>query len=104
MRFNILNGNVRVQHECTVDYIFKTCCAIHNQLLRLDRLDDWSQGIPNTLEDSSITDDDDDDDMISRLHPVLQRFYRNSALNANHLYPDEMKNQYLKSTINFEAV
>lgn len=68
MRFYLLNGNIRVQNEELVDNIFLTCCALHNQLLLLDKMDDWHLGIPplyqipiGTTTEIPIEDDDDEE-------------------------------------------
>ena len=62
LRFEILNSEIRLHNEKAIDYVFLTCCALHNQLLEWDGLDDWMDGVPQQYVDSSTDDDDDDDD------------------------------------------
>lgn len=75
-RFLILNGNLRIQSQKAVDDIFLTCCALHNQLLLWDGLDDWSQ---------ENDEEEDEEDLAPRFHPVLRRI--NDAARDNEALP-----------------
>jgi len=63
VRFEILSGGIRLQNASVIDDIFQTCCALHNQLLQWDDLDDWKGGVPIRFATNRDNVDEDDDDL-----------------------------------------
>ncbi len=74
-RFRILTSGIRNQKEHCVTAIFKTCCALHNQLLEYDgwEFDDSLTDIPDNIHDGAFVGHDDfvdDDSPTGRRYPV----------------------------------
>lgn len=88
-RFTILYGNMRIRSAKMMDDIFRTCCALHNELLIEDGLDDWSDGVPNSLQGAEI-DGHDDDDVGGSLHPALQRIYERANQNLPRVVDEDL--------------
>jgi hypothetical protein len=86
VRFLILNGHIRVQKIKTVDNIFFTCCALHNQLLEWDELDNWSAGIPARFQDDDL---DANEDVSPAYQDMVAEIDQNLNL-AQHLPPGDL--------------
>lgn len=59
-RFQILNGSLRMKSSESIDYIFLTCCTLHNQLLRWDGLDNWTEGNITDFNSQFVNDTEND--------------------------------------------
>lgn len=111
-RYNILKVGLRYHRTRHADDIFRTCCAMHNQLLFLDGFHtEWSRIGQNSAQDEKELDDNainayDDDDqnadadidaavsaLSSRGAPRVNALWRENAMGARELLTlEDVKN------------
>ena len=75
-RFRILKLRIRTHSIDIVDNIFKTCCTLHNHLLKVDGLDvPWNR----EHKTSSCEDDNFEDHNATDIPVVMHKLHRNNG-------------------------